>query len=335
MERARLTKVINGREIPYELTKLSPDDVELDPLNPRIQYLVGLKAGTASQDELDDMLWKKEAVKLLAQSIKQNRGVHDPIVVHRRNGRRVVREGNSRTVALRHLSQQMPNDQAFQTLPAMVFDEELTEEDLAVLLADLHVAGKIRWDAYEQAKQVHDLSQIHGKTYDWLANHLRLSKSKIVQDLKAYNATSEYLQSHPDPTNIEKFSFFQELMKKRDLAEQFATDPEFKQRFHRWLADGKLTDARQVRVLERILDSAEATKALDDQGARAAETVLIRDDPALESDLFDAVKRASDKLRTASMEEVQSIKNSPQKVVMLRELRTHLQNLATYAGVEL
>ena len=124
-------------------------------------------------------------------------------------------------------------------------------------------------------------------------------------------------------------------MKKRDLAEQFATDPEFKQRFHRWLADGKLTDARQVRVLERILESAEATKALDDQGARAAENVLIRDDPALESDLFDAVKRASDKLRTASMEEVQSIKDSPQKVVMLRELRTRLQNLATYAGVEL
>ena len=41
----------------------------------------------------------------------------------------------------------------------MVFDEELTEDDLAVLLADMHVTGKIRWDAYEQAKHVCDALQ--------------------------------------------------------------------------------------------------------------------------------------------------------------------------------
>ena len=39
----------------------------------------------------------------------------------------------------------------------MVFDASLTDEDLAVLLASEHVAGKIRWDAYEQAKHVSDL----------------------------------------------------------------------------------------------------------------------------------------------------------------------------------
>ena len=58
----------------------------------------------------------------------------------------------------------------------MIFDGELNDEDLAVLLADMHVAGKIRWDAYEQAKHVSDLYNVYGKTYDWLGNHLRLSK---------------------------------------------------------------------------------------------------------------------------------------------------------------
>ena len=46
------------------------------------------------------------------------------------------------------------------------------------MLADMHVAGKIRWDAYEQAKHVSTLYNVHGKTYDWLATHLRLSKSR-------------------------------------------------------------------------------------------------------------------------------------------------------------
>jgi len=63
---------------------------------------------------------------------------------------------------------------------------DLTEEDLAVLLADMHVSGKIRWDAYEQAKHVSDLFHAYGKTYEWLSNHLRLSKGKIKELLDAY-----------------------------------------------------------------------------------------------------------------------------------------------------
>ena len=68
----------------------------------------------------------------------------------------------------------------------MVFNTDLTEENVAVLLADMHVAGKIRWDAFEQAKHIYDLYKIYGKTYDWLGSHLRLSKSKITEMIEAY-----------------------------------------------------------------------------------------------------------------------------------------------------
>src|SRR5437870_1781133 len=102
-------------------------------------------------------------------------------------------EGNCRKVACRHL---------LMMLPAMVFDIDLTEEDLAVLLADMHVASKIRWDAFEQAKHVSDLFQVYGKAYDWPSKHLRLSKSKITELLSAYRATSEFLTPHSAPGNI-------------------------------------------------------------------------------------------------------------------------------------
>ena len=64
----------------------------------------------------------------------------------------------------------------------MVFDEALADDDLAVLLADMHVTGKIRWDAYEQAKHVSTLYDVHGTTYDWLATHLRLAI--LIADLR-------------------------------------------------------------------------------------------------------------------------------------------------------
>src|SRR6266446_248878 len=209
--------VVQGRQIPYSRTMIGVEQLELDPKNPRIQFLVGQKAGMVNETELDELLWAKDAVKALAQSIYQNGGVYEPLIVQKNGQRMRVREGNSRTVASRHLGTQYPNDSRFMTVPAMVFDVNLTEEDLAVLLADMHVAGKIRWDAYEQAKHVHDLFNVYGKTYDWLSNHLRLSKSKINELLSAYGATKEFLSAHPAPENVRKFSLFHELMRKKEL----------------------------------------------------------------------------------------------------------------------
>jgi hypothetical protein len=75
---------------------------------------------------------------------------------------------------------------------------------LAVLLADMHVSGKIRWDAYEQATHVSDLFNIYGKSYVPVVNdpsresdafwaiknatdYLKALPASDIQDLKAGN----------------------------------------------------------------------------------------------------------------------------------------------------
>lgn len=327
---------IQGKRIPYTRASVQVDQCELDPKNPRIQYLIGQKAEGVSQNELDELMWDKDGVKFLANSIFQNGGVYDPIIVQRNGDKLRVREGNSRTVACKHLLNQHPNDARFMTMPAMVFDVDLTEEDIAILLADMHVAGKIRWDAYEQAKHVHDLYTVYGKTQDWLSNHLRLSKSKIVELLSAYKATHEFLQANPAPGNVRKFSLFHEVMKKKDLRQRFNEDMEFKQQIHKWIADGRITDSKQVRDLPLILENSEATKALEDEGFEEANKVLIRDDPSLASDLFLSVKNATAKLKKAPADDIQDLKGGdPQKVIMLRNLHRAIEDLATLAGVKL
>jgi hypothetical protein len=326
---------IQDRDIPFERARLPIDQLTLDPNNPRIQYLIGRQPEPITQDRLDELLWEKDQVKALSQAIKQNGGVYDDIIVQKVDGRYLVREGNSRTVATRHLAEQHPGDSRFGSVPAMVFDQQLTDDDIAVLLADMHVTGKIRWDAYEQAKHVATLYNVHGKTYDWLANHLRLSKSKITQDLKAYGWTTDYLKQHPDAKNLEKFSFFQEIARKKNLAERYTADLEFQQNFNRWLTDSKLTDSKQVRQLETILANTQATKVLGESGFGAAAGVLIREDPALGSDLYDSVKRATEKLTKAPADEIQDLAQNKQKVLMLRNLRRAIDDLATLAEVEL
>lgn len=312
------------------------EQLKLDAKNPRIQFLVGQKAGMVTEAELDDLLWSKDAVKALAQSIYQNGGVYEPLIVQSDGPLMRVREGNSRTVASRHLVAQYPNDSRFATVPAMVFDVNLTEEDLAVLLADMHVAGKIRWDAYEQAKHVHDLFHIYGKTYDWLSNHLRLSKGKIKELLGAYQATSEFLHLFPAPINIRKYSFFAELMKKKDLRDHFDVDQQFKQKFHKWLVDDKLTDSKQVRSLDAILANKEAEKELEQRGYESAARVLTRDDPSLESDLFWAIKNATEKLKAAPVSDIQDLRaGNAQKIILLRNLYRAIEDLATLAAMKL
>jgi hypothetical protein len=327
---------INGKDIPYSRGSVTVAEAELDAQNPRIQYLIGQKAGHVSQNELDSLIWEKDAVKALAQSIFQNGGVYEHIIVQRNGKKFRVREGNCRLVASRHLLEQYPNDPRFLALPAMIFDVDLTEEDLAVLLADMHVAGKIRWDAYEQAKHVHDLFNIYGKTYDWLSNHLRLSKSKILELLSAYRAMNEFLTSHPAPDNVRKFSLFHELMRKKELRQRFQDDLQFKQRFHKWLLDDRLTDSKQVRALVGILENPDAAKALDKSGYAEAAKVLILNDPSLESDLFYAVKNATEKLKEAPASDIQDLKaGNAQKVIMLRNLYRAIDDLATLASVKL
>ncbi len=176
---------------------------------------------------------------------------------------------------------------------------------------------------------------MHGKTYDWLATHLRLSKSKITQQLKAYAWTTDYLNENGDPRNIERFAFLSELARKKDLAARYSDDLAFQQQFKRWLTEGKLNDSKQVRQLGAILENAQAVKVLDEEGWAAAASVLIREDPALGSDLYDAVKRATEKLNKAPLDEIHDLSDNKQKLLMLRGLHRAIEDLATQADVSL
>ena len=171
----------------------------------------------ATDRELHKMLWEIDQVKDLYHSIYQNGGLIEDPIIHD-NG--VVIEGNCRTVCLRELCKKFPEETRFQQVHVRVLPSDVTEEQLMILLGEIHVAGKIPWRAFgKQAEYVWKMNKVFGKNYDYLASHLRWSRSKLAQKIAAYEESKSYIDRTGDPQGIKRFSHFEEFMKKKELRE--------------------------------------------------------------------------------------------------------------------
>ena len=178
-EKQKHTFKLGNQDFTVERKKVPIDWLKLDPDNQRISYKLTLlrKEGKGNTDqEIHDLLWSMDAVKNLYQSVLQNGGlIEEPFV--RNDG--IVVEGNSRTVVMRELHKKFPGDERFATLYVRILPPNATDEQIITLLGLMHIAGKIEWQAYEKAEHVWKMVKEYAKTYDYLATHLRMSRSKI------------------------------------------------------------------------------------------------------------------------------------------------------------
>jgi hypothetical protein len=91
-----------------------------------------------------------------------------------------------------------------------------------------------------------------------------------------------------------------------------------------------------MRSLPDILQNPQAEKALDTHGFEEAAKVLITNDPSRGSDLFHAVKVATEALKAAPASDIQDLKGgNAQKLIMLRNLKRSLEDISTLAGITL
>jgi len=320
-------------EVSRELWSI--DKLKLDPRNQRLGYVLRQhkKAPSVSDKELHKMLWDIDQVKALFQSIYQNGGLlEDPVV--RVDG--TVIEGNCRTVALRELRKKYPDDDRFARVFVRVLPPDVTEEQISLLLGELHIAGKIEWRAFDQAEYVWKMNKVFGKNYDFLSTHLRWSRSKLSQKIAAFEETKAYLERTGDPQGINRFSHFEEFMKKQNLRARHQQDPDFIRRFGQWVLDGKLPDATDVRDLPAVLENDEATRKFERDGVRAARLVLHEANPSIVSNLYSSVDQANAELETISLQEITALQEGNEaRLEKLRRLANTLRRIETLAGIKL
>src|SRR5688572_24961820 len=113
---AKYTRNIQGIAIELQLIEVDPDEVKLDPTNPR----VGFSMKQLDEDQRNDgactlLLTSQEDTEALRRSIVLSNGVQEPIYLR---SDYTVAEGNRRVVALRAAKEEFPGNPRFSKMPA-------------------------------------------------------------------------------------------------------------------------------------------------------------------------------------------------------------------------
>ena len=320
----------NTRQKTLPLEKL-----RLDPQNVRFRHVNEV----LSDPEIEARIWAEDDTRDLYRSIVASGGLSErPFVMS--DG--VVKEGNRRLVCLRKARAVQREgkldgalaDDAFDPVGVEMFEEGISPEELDIWLARIHVTGKKEWDALNQADHLWRLHSERGFSYERIRDLLGMGKAEVIRKVEAYKATKEYLRETQDG-DIKKYSFFEELYKKRPLRQLFEGDPRFRGDIFQWILEGKfdVTGAKDMRDLMPVLNDGDAKAAFKERGMRAAQFELQKKNPALGSATFRAVGGALDALKLMSREELRGLASKPNQVELLQKLRRELDGVLQDAGV--
>jgi hypothetical protein len=328
---------LDGKRVQVESVDLPLDEVSLDPRNPRIANTVSFSIsdeGEKLQRKLEELLWKDDDVRDLYRQVLINKGLVERIIV-RQDGS--VVEGNCRTVVYRKLREKRPTEREWKSIPARILPPDIGDRDVAILLGEMHVAGKNTWTPFEKAGHVYRMHSDFALTQDEIAVRLRMSKSKVNQLIRAFDMMkNRYLPKYPGPASSRKFSYFEELYKKPPLRDWISSTSAAEDLFVDWVGTGKLDQGAQVRDLPSILEDEDAVKALTAEGFAAAQRLLAEDNPAITSKLFRRMVEMTDALKKAQMDDIQRVRKSGNSKArkIVNELNDSLMHFLELCGVD-
>ena len=321
------TRNIQGHAVALTLIEINPNEVVLDPQNPRI----GFSMRQLTEAEQNDsacalLLTSQEETEALKRSIIASRGVQEPIFL-RADGR--VAEGNRRVVAMRAAQEEFPNDEGFARMPAWAIPVDTPEQVIQNLLNEVHLGAVRGWAPYERALQMQGLIN-SGLIEEEIAERYRMEAREVRQQLAAVEFMNEmYFPITTDPTNPEhrsKFSYFLEFYKNGRIQTHQAAMPNLKEQFARWVRDGHLDTGVRVRRLPKILDSNEATRLLDVVGFAAADEYLQRQNPE-QHELYATMEKARIRLESMTVAELMELATSQERKDMLKALGEELHRV--------
>jgi hypothetical protein len=237
----------------------------------------------------------------------------------------------------RKLREKRPTERYWKLIPARILPPDIGDRDVAILLGEMHVAGKNTWTPFEKAGHVYRMHNDFALTQDEIAVRLRMSKSKVNQLIRAFDLMkNRYLPKYPGPASSRKFSYFEELYKKPPLREWINSTPGVEDLFVDWVGTGKLDQGAQVRELPSILEDEDAVNILSKEGFAAAQRLLAEDNPAITSKLFRRMVEMTDALKKAQLDDIQRVRKSGNSKArkIVTELNDSLMHFLELCGVD-
>jgi hypothetical protein len=318
---ASYVRNIQGHLVELTLVEVDPDEVKLDPTNPRVGFsMKQLSTEERNEAACNLLLTSQEDTEGLRRSIVLSNGVQEPIYL-RADGR--VAEGNRRVVALRSAKEEFPGDSRFAKMPAWLVPSDTPELVVQDLLNEIHLGAVRGWAPYEKALQMRGLVDC-GLIEDEVAERYRMTAREVRQQLAAVELMDRlYFPITADPSDPEhrtKFSYFLEFCKNGRIQGHCDAMPDLPERFARWVRDARVDTGARVRRLPKILDSEEATRLLDVIGFDAAEEYLTKLHPE-EQELYALLERARSRLESMTVTELIELSASAGRRGIVRALQ--------------
>lgn len=287
----------NPPPLRIEYTDAPVENLELDPDNPRLRYRQQVDNKPAME-----VLFESQDTKHLKEDIKQNGLFERPFVRRRPESKYRMFEGNRRAACFIMLHREQPDDPRWQLMPVRVLPEGVSDQQLASMLCQFHVAGKLKWDAHERAGMIFDMAERLKMPDDSLKTILHLGVPAIHKAVAAYRMMMEKYTVVENGRYKEqaegKFSFFDEFQKKKPLRDLSEHDSFFADDFCRWVGEGRIPRAEDVRKLSDILADPVAERAFKQsepaEAFRRAQETLERNDASRKSNFFRKLKEAID-----------------------------------------
>ena len=328
--------VVAGKEVRVTHETISIGNLRLDPDNPRIRFQLQRSGKTKpTQEDLQKFIKDQPGYDGLQKTIRIAGGIHDPVIV-RHDG--TVVEGNTRVTVVTTLHKGMPSNPKWKTIPIMRLPNDVPEQAIAMLMASYHVAGKNKWLAFAKADQIYRLVHEFKCTPEQIADETRnMTKREVEQTIEAYEYLLKEVMTKGGKGADQKFleskwSHALEFVKNRELGEM-KTDPTIRKTFAKLLTNNQIKGA-EVRKLPKILKNKQATKALKSGGFKAAEAVLKKSDPTVQSLELRQIKNLTSRIGKMKASATDTFKADPKAQRILEDHAKALHNLMKTIGMK-
>lgn len=305
-----------------EYIKLPITDVELDISNPRIQQYLEMYGEDITSDGIALALNgasgnSSSSYQTLKESIKVNKGIINPIIVNRcADGKMVVIEGNTRLQIYKEFSKVDPEG-PWNEIIAIVYDQ-LPKTEIHAIRLQTHLVGPRDWDPFSKAKYLNQLSNIDKLPMATIISFCGGKKTEIIKLIGAYTdmtqfyfSVAEQYEMDPDPREFSKFSELQNMSVQQALAVHGYT----KSDFAKWVVNGNIDTAQNVRKLSAILANSVAREVFLKSTISEAEKHLNAEEKGTkglsEATMNDLVSELIKRCRNIEFSYIKQLRNDP------------------------
>jgi len=313
--------VVNGQKIQTTTEEIDIFKLKYWKENPRVNAIIKQKYRDTniSDKYIEKELWEKDSVKDLFKDIEKHGGLIDEILVKNN----IVLEGNSRLCAYRRLYKKakQKNDEdemlKWSYIRAKIIPSETSNEVVFSILGTWHIKGKTKWDTYEKAAYLKRMNTVYGYTFKKIADSISQTEKFVKEHIKAHD-----LMVENNVYTLEKFSYFYELVKNKQVKELALKEPTIIPNTIQAIKEDRFKRGEEIRHLPKVLKDKKAkTEFFVDKldFSDALETTKNRH-PEHADSFFNNIKKTTRMLQSCTVKRIEEIKKDGSKKYLLNKL---------------